>query len=251
VFSIVTKGQTIFAGTDAGLFRSSDNGGTWVDLSTNFPLPFYIYALALKGNALYAGTDFAGAWMSTDDGTTWTEITFDLSMISAVYTILSINNVVLIGTDNGVFSTTDNGVTWQDLSDGLPDGAGVLAFGVSGSRMIIGTDALGVWYRPLSDITTAVDATPAVDGLTLSAAYPNPARDVSSVHFTYTLQARTSVRMALYDAAGKQIETIFETIGDPGSHEIRVPTQNLLTGTYFCTLVTEKGTLTRSFKILR
>ena len=51
------KGDTIFAGTGAGVFFSSNNGSSWVNIGLTI---HSVTALALSGNNIFAGTDTSG-----------------------------------------------------------------------------------------------------------------------------------------------------------------------------------------------
>jgi photosystem II stability/assembly factor-like uncharacterized protein len=55
------RGNRLFVGTSDGVFRSTDDGGTWTALRRGFdPEGLLINVLELRGNVLYAGTASAG-----------------------------------------------------------------------------------------------------------------------------------------------------------------------------------------------
>lgn len=67
-------GETLFAGTDEGLYKSTDGGKTWQlkDLEQ-----YKIFSLACHPSdpqTIYAGTEPALLFRSTDSGETWTEL---------------------------------------------------------------------------------------------------------------------------------------------------------------------------------
>src|SRR5450756_1704436 len=69
-----TNPGTVFAGTDQGLFRSTDRGGTWEQYGTGIKATLKVFVLAAAGDGsrLYAGTS-GGAFQSTDGGATWSQ----------------------------------------------------------------------------------------------------------------------------------------------------------------------------------
>ena len=61
---------TVYAGSNHGVFKSSDGGYSF--LLAGSPGNGIVYALAKSGTNLYAGTGGGGFWVSTDNGATWT-----------------------------------------------------------------------------------------------------------------------------------------------------------------------------------
>jgi len=156
-WSLVSEGQTVFAGThDFGVVRSTDNGLTW-ESANNGLGKRNIYSLGLNGTLVLAGTDsglyrstdsgsswqatpvagakyfetlcfdgafwFAGAgdkgvYRSTDNGISWLPADSGLATIH-VNTIVFSGSSLYAGTSNGVFSSADSGATWNLLANGL------------------------------------------------------------------------------------------------------------------------------------
>ncbi len=62
-YALAVSGNNIFAAGDGGVFRSSNNGDSWI--AENDGLDSYsilINALVVKGDTLFAGTDFDNVW---------------------------------------------------------------------------------------------------------------------------------------------------------------------------------------------
>jgi len=53
--ALVVSGSTLFAGTNDGVFISSDSGTTWTQKTNGLTNPS-VASLAVDGNYLYAGT---------------------------------------------------------------------------------------------------------------------------------------------------------------------------------------------------
>jgi photosystem II stability/assembly factor-like uncharacterized protein len=66
-------GETIFAATRSGLFRSVDSGETWNDLGVPRQ-EVYSVLRSPDGERLYAGTHPAHLYVSTDNGDSWREL---------------------------------------------------------------------------------------------------------------------------------------------------------------------------------
>jgi hypothetical protein len=61
VLALVIVGTTLFAGTNGGVFRSSNNGTSWSAVSTGLP-NVLVRTLAANSTTLIAGTDGSGVW---------------------------------------------------------------------------------------------------------------------------------------------------------------------------------------------
>jgi hypothetical protein len=50
---LITNGTNLFAGTNGGVFMTTNNGGIWILLGLRNHV---VHALAFRGNSLFAGT---------------------------------------------------------------------------------------------------------------------------------------------------------------------------------------------------
>ena len=113
--------STLFAGTNEGIIKSTNNGNSW---ESNFDITKPIVCLAMDSTrTLYAcGTDQAGngyLLKSTNKGDIWTKINnnfwADFRDILITY-----KDTIFVGTGNhGILRTTDYGTTWVQINNGL------------------------------------------------------------------------------------------------------------------------------------
>ncbi len=126
----------LWAGTNVGLFYSSDNGQHWVQQGFKSAT---VYALTHVDDTLYAGIGysdedgFGGVFRSIDHGVTWQKNLEGREVWS-----LSIERGRLfVGTaQHGVFRSSD-GVDWTQFLDGTS----VYAIHASGNSVIVATDS--------------------------------------------------------------------------------------------------------------
>jgi photosystem II stability/assembly factor-like uncharacterized protein len=101
----------ILAGTESGLYSSSDNGNTWTLMGMEYD---YVQALAVDSlGYIFAGTA-DGLYRSTNNGTTWDYIQYfnNASIWSMV--VVPTNGYLFVGTyGRGVVRSTDHGETWD------------------------------------------------------------------------------------------------------------------------------------------
>ena len=145
----------LFAGTNQGLVRSSDQGDTWHSLDKKLP-PSSIYALASSSRFLFlASRD--GLFRSDDDGDTWTAINRDL--LNLQVQCLAVNNqgYLFAGTlRHGVFRSQDLGSTWKQVGYSGKTGTGAIA---STETTVLGTGTVFSEELKLGDLLIALGQT--------------------------------------------------------------------------------------------
>jgi len=83
----------------------------------------------------------------------------------------------------------------------------------------------------------------------LLAPYPNPSR--GHVQIRYSLPESSPVRLAMYDALGRQVRLIETGEQSAGNHEITISASRLASGIYFLRLSTPHGAFSRKMNIIR
>jgi len=121
VRALTTNGFTLYAGTLAGVFRSSNQGVTWQTVNTGLTAT-RVYALTQSRGAILAGTEGSGVFRSVDNGASWQAANNGLRGVyvsafatqpDAVYTCVY---YAADAANNGVYRSLDNGLTWTITS---------------------------------------------------------------------------------------------------------------------------------------
>lgn len=129
-------GRLYAAVAGAGLFRSTDSGGSFSQLSQ---VGANVMALAVaRGGVILAGDMQRGLLASSDGGATWKEA---LDAQVAGLAIDPADDGTVIATGPGILRSADGGTTWK-LVKRLDAGAGPVAFAPSDHRIayVVGFD---------------------------------------------------------------------------------------------------------------
>ena len=159
VNAFAVLGESLFAGTDGGVFRSTDNGTSWTAVNNGLSLSDRrVSAFAVIGGSVFAAT-ITGVYRSTNNGNSW--IKLDPGFSDVITFAVSGTNLFAGTSDRGVFLSTDTGTTWTAANTGLRD-AWVSALAVSGTKLFAGTRYRGVFLSTDNGTTW----TPVNTGLT-------------------------------------------------------------------------------------
>jgi len=136
IASLFADGPNLFAGTDSGVYVSTNQGAAWTRSSTGIPQGGFIRRFAASGSLLITGGD-RGAFSTTNNGTTWTAINNGLQN-STVYTLIFVGSDLLAGTELGVYRSTNNGSNWEISNVGFVNPPEVFAFQLNGTKLLAG-----------------------------------------------------------------------------------------------------------------
>ena len=208
--SLTTTSTALFAATTGHIYKSSDNGNTWTEVSSGIPATATVTSMVANASAVFAGSDSSGVlcydkrrhkldcsqfgscrysrrsarglgtrllavtlngvFVSDNNGTTWAA---DSSSLKNINCFLATNGQLLAGTDNsGVYLSIDSGATWTSFNSGMPDSTRVWSLAAGSDSIFAGTDS-GVWRSP-----TTPNSAPTV--ATAASANPNPVTGIAT-----------------------------------------------------------------------
>ncbi|HEX2868537.1 MAG TPA: T9SS type A sorting domain-containing protein [Ignavibacteriales bacterium] len=124
VTALAGIGNHLFAGSNAGVFVSTDNGKSWTQTSTE-NIGHDVTSLAVMDSILYAGTSGYGVFYSSNFGNSWIKtgpLPQDFSNPESANCLLARDKKLYAGTYQGVYRSTDGGVYWSKLNPLLPMG---------------------------------------------------------------------------------------------------------------------------------
>uniref|UniRef100_A0A832I0R7 T9SS type A sorting domain-containing protein n=1 Tax=Eiseniibacteriota bacterium TaxID=2212470 RepID=A0A832I0R7_UNCEI len=211
--------NTYYAGTDDGqVWRSTDRGGSWSNVSGALPDRYVTRVVAdpVDPAVVYVtlsgfGLDerLAHVYRSPDRGDTWTSIAGNLPDIPANDLIVDPADpqTLFLATDVGVYATRNGGAGWFPLGAGMPAQTVFdLTFHAPSRTLVAATHGRSQWRLDLTALPVAVAPRAAAPALALAPPAPNPARGAVTLAVELGRPARLEV--AVFDAMGRRVRVL-------------------------------------------
>lgn len=113
--SAAANSSTFFAGTLSGMYRSTNNGASWLK-SVNGANEYTIYDVVIAGSDVFAS--FGGLiYRSSDNGLNWTFVGSQIT--SAAISLCAAGNTIYAGS-YGIYKSTNRGENWSMIYAGSP-----------------------------------------------------------------------------------------------------------------------------------
>jgi photosystem II stability/assembly factor-like uncharacterized protein len=143
------RSHTVYAGTTAGVFKSTDGGASWTPSTSGVTDP-RITSLALDSltpSTLYAGTRGAGILWSSDGGASWTPVNTGVPLVNGFQPVTALAVVpgfpptVFAVTGGALLRSADGGQSWRQVVLPAPARGALAVEPGADNRVYVGTDA--------------------------------------------------------------------------------------------------------------
>ncbi len=242
----VSPDGEVFVLADNGVFRSTDNGDTWLNVS-GIPATYnFSIAFDPDGDIFIGGAgDGGGVYRSTDNGATWTNSKDGLTN-TGIWSLAVGNGKIYAGTYNGVFSSSDSGSTWHPMSGGLASGYIYSLMITPSNHLLAGTRGSGIFESAnvLTGITHESDNLP--DKFSLQQNYPNPFNPTTEIK--YSIAKTGIVRLTIYNVLGQKVRELVNKVQSAGEHLVEFNANMLSSGVYLYRL--EEGGRVQTKKMI-
>ncbi len=261
----------LYAGTDNGIYTSTNNGLNW---TYKYLLGKYVYKLKNRKDTLFAGTD--QGLLYTTNGSSWgvtscpsvpiTDIVSTNKELYVIYpagilrrvdslqtelwlpigsaivgtdvnTITNNGERLFAGTNHGsVLYTDDHGKIWTDISD--PAWSMVEKLDISGTTLFAAESSSGVWKTFVGGPIGIENESRQFSVKT----YPNPVTDNLVVEFPDLVTGK--VKAELLDVTDRHLSTIEKELSSSG--KMTVDMSSMKSGMYFLRLIYDGSATTLS-----
>ena len=196
------------------IFRTTNLGATWQNISGNLP-----------------------------------EAPINVVLVDPLYP-----NRLYIGTDVGCYFTTNTGATWSLMGTGLPNVAVSDMKLHAPTRIARAfTHGRSMWEINLDDLTAIAENRELPVRIQLEQNFPNPFNPSTKIKFQIpeaggpSLKPQT-VSLKVYDVLGREVATLVNDVKQPGSYEVTFNADGLASGVYLYRL--QAGSVSQTRKML-
>ncbi len=151
-FAFMDANNFIISTLGGGLFKTSDGGNNWVQISNTGLNDKFVYSLMLLGANILAATQ-SGIFQTLLNTISWQATNVGFLNI-AINSFLMIGNSIYAGTSNGIYLSTDLGLNWLLLgltktiiATLFPGPAGMILAGIQFGGLMKSTDNGNNWTR--------------------------------------------------------------------------------------------------------
>ena len=204
----------LWAATAIGVYRTTDDGATWEDMSTDLTVFREARALAFRPRADRAV--FVSIW---GDGVKRMPSRLEPGPWDDVPGLLPNTTALLMDDETDeLYAATDDGDLLTHLSGDVSTG-----------------------------VVPADGTTP--EGFVLGQNYPNPFNPATTI--TFTLPDAMAARLVLYDLLGREVRVLLDRPLAAGTHALAFDAPALPSGLYIYRLETAAATLTRTLTLVK
>jgi photosystem II stability/assembly factor-like uncharacterized protein len=144
VYSLARSGNIVFAGTRHGLYRSLDDGKSWI--KTSLPDSSYRLLMTSPRGMVFTQIEDGELYSTTDNGSHW--VCLNVSVSTGNKTTFNISQMIMDDSGNLLFpldscsllKSTNNGINWERIVvEGFKNTREWLRIAARGNNIIVGT----------------------------------------------------------------------------------------------------------------
>lgn len=229
----------LYASNGSTLYVTTNDGATWTVRSA----PSTINDIAVdpaEPEKIWIACNSSSnrVLVSSNAGATFTNISANLPAITARTIALDDQTPrgIYVGMNVGVYFKEEPATNWTAYMDNLPMVAiNELEIQRAARKIRVATYGRGIWEADLPPVTTSVADGGIPSSFRLEQNHPNPFNPLTTI--TYALPRESKVRLAVYDALGKEVAELVNEIQRAGVYAVEFSfasmTRELASGAYY------------------
>lgn len=232
-------------GPSGDVYRSSDNGATWLVANTGLPPYPQVLAFAVSDTQVLAVINGKGLFRSSDHGLTWSAVNTE-PILPLITCLAVVGHRLFAGTAAGVFHSSDEGLHWEPAASGLPGSIRIENFAATGTHLFLGTLDGKVWKRPLAEFPSSIrQAANYGKAWGFEGNQGAILRQGSTIPFS--IGSGGLVEMGIFDMKGIKVGTLLKSNLGAGRHQTVFAAGGLAGGIYHMRLQASGSAWTRRF----
>jgi photosystem II stability/assembly factor-like uncharacterized protein len=264
-YKLIITESAIYVGTSyTGLWWSTDNCKTWQKEKFGMET-CVIESLCLTDNSILVGCRTTYSAIGGNKYLTFkmnADHSYSQVFNDEARAFISYDKYILMICVSRVLRSNDQGQSWNIYNDGIPDvnkyPYNFFSAGSNNDYVFIGVVSYytpkataGIWRRPISELTDIqnINIGELITSYHLAQNYPNPFNPTTLIE--YEIPTYSNVRIEVFDAIGREIETLLNKEQAPGNYRITFDAATLSSGIYFYTITANNFYQTKKMILLR
>jgi photosystem II stability/assembly factor-like uncharacterized protein len=231
--------------TQHGVFKSTNNGASWTQLSSQFiKANFKFNSL----NHIYSNT-VTNLYRSTDGGMSFNIVSTTPDYVLE-FEIDSQNQIFIHAVENEVYSvlkSTNNGQTWLNFTQGLGQLL-INKFAFDNNSRLIAATQSGL-FRTVNITGITVQNNHQPTGYILEQNYPNPFNPETNIIFS--IPRNEYIELSVYNSLGEVVDILVNGNLNAGTYEYTWNASGFASGIYFYKLKTENFSTVKKMILIK
>ncbi len=216
----------VYAGTYTTIYKSTDKGSTWADITAGLPsnAKTYLDISSTDPNKIWVTlsgyTDREKVYFSTNGGGNWTNISGTLPNLPANTIIYLDPGRLFVGMDVGVYYIDETMTDWEPFMAGLPN------VEISEFELHPGTEKIraatygrGIWESLIPPMVGNISSGNNMPhSYKLYQNYPNPFNPQTIIRFD--VASKTGITLKVFNILGQEIRTLINSEVTPGEKSV-------------------------------
>jgi photosystem II stability/assembly factor-like uncharacterized protein len=221
-----SNNQYIYAATGTTIYRTSNAGGNWTDITAGLPSNSMTYIAISDTDPNKIWVTLSGytagnkIFHSTNAGNNWTNISGSLPNLPANTITYLDPGRLFLGMDVGAYYRDITMTDWEPFMNNLPNvEVSEFEIHVPTNKIRAATYGRGIWESPIPPMV----GKPVVNNnipskFSLYQNYPNPFNPQTVIRFD--IMQKSSVTLKIYNILGQEIKTLVNSELSPGEKSV-------------------------------